>query len=76
MSFKELKIHSFGKVTSWPQLISEFLIAHACLQYVASDWPRTVLHPRCICLACIHTYSSVSDMLMSYTSYMYNDCIG
>ena len=26
--------NSFGKVTSWPQLISEFLVAHA---YVASD---------------------------------------
>ena len=24
--------NSFGKVTSWPQLISEFLVAHACLQ--------------------------------------------
>ena len=31
--------NSFGKVTSWPQLISEFLVAHARLQYVASDWP-------------------------------------
>ena len=29
MSVKELKI-VFGKVTSWPQLISEFLVAHAC----------------------------------------------
>ena len=24
-------VNSFGKVTSWPQLISEFLVAHACL---------------------------------------------
>ena len=24
--------NSFDKVTSWPQLISEFLVAHACLQ--------------------------------------------
>ena len=24
--------NNFGKVTSWPQLISEFLVAHACLQ--------------------------------------------
>ena len=23
--------NSFGKVTSWPQLISEFLVAHACM---------------------------------------------
>ena len=22
--------NKFGKVTSWPQLISEFLVAHAC----------------------------------------------
>ena len=22
--------NSFGKVTSWPQLISEFLVAHTC----------------------------------------------
>ena len=22
--------NSFGKVTSWPQLISEFLVTHAC----------------------------------------------
>ena len=52
MSFKELKIPcSFGKVTSWPQLISEILVIHACLQYVASDWPRPFLHPRCFCLA-------------------------
>ena len=23
--------NSFGKVTSWPQLISEFLVTHACM---------------------------------------------
>ena len=23
-------VNSFGKVTSWPLLISEFLVAHAC----------------------------------------------
>ena len=38
--------NSFDKVTSWLQLISEFLVAPACL-HVASDWPRTFLHPRC-----------------------------
>ena len=32
--------------TSWPYLISEFLVA-----YMASDWPRTFLYPRCFCLA-------------------------
>ena len=42
MSFKELKVF---KVTSWPQLMSRLLVAPACL-HVASDWPRTFLHPR------------------------------
>ena len=41
---------SFGKVTSWPQLISEFLVTHA-YNNVASDWPSTFLQPRCFCLA-------------------------
>ena len=36
--------------TSWPYLISEFLVAYITI--VASDWPRTFLHPRCFCLAC------------------------
>ena len=40
----------FDEVTSWPQLISKLLVASACL-HVASDWPRTFLHPRCFCLA-------------------------
>ena len=35
--------------TSWPYLISEFLVAYITI--VASDWPRTFLHPRCFCLA-------------------------
>ena len=36
---------------SWPYiyLISEFLVAYITI--VASDWPRTFLHPRCFCLA-------------------------
>ena len=49
MSFKEFK-KFFDKVTSWPQLISKLLVAPTCL-HVASDWPRTSLHPRCFCLA-------------------------
>ena len=32
IQFNQLVENSFGKVTSWPQLISEFLVAHACLQ--------------------------------------------
>ena len=38
-------------------LISEFLVAYITI--VASDWPRTFLHPRCFCLALylrIYTY--------------------
>ena len=35
--------------TSWPYLISEFLVAYITI--VASDWPRTFLYPRCFCLA-------------------------
>ena len=35
--------------TSWPYLISEFMVAYITI--VASDWPRTFLHPRCFCLA-------------------------
>ena len=34
------------KVTSWPQLISNFW-SHLPVCNVASDWP---LHPRCFCL--------------------------
>ena len=32
--------------TSWPYLISEFLL----ITIVASDWPRTILQPGCFCL--------------------------
>ena len=35
--------------TSWPYLISEFLVAYITI--VASDWPRTFLYRRCFCLA-------------------------
>ena len=38
------------KVTSWPQLISNFW-SHLPVCNVASDWPRTFLHPRCFYLA-------------------------
>ena len=40
-------------LTSWPYLISEFLVAYITI--VASDWPRTFLHPRCFCLALCYT---------------------
>ena len=40
--------------TSWPYLISEFLVTYITI--VASDWPRTFLHPRCFCLAYIYIH--------------------
>ena len=36
--------------TSWPYLISEFLVTYITI--VASDWPRTFFTPKvCFCLA-------------------------
>ena len=35
--------------TSWPYLISEFLVAYITI--VASDWPRTFFTPKVFCLA-------------------------
>ena len=29
-SYKLFQVVEIGKVTSWPQLMSEFLVAHAC----------------------------------------------
>ena len=43
--------------TSWPYLISEVLVAYITI--VASDWPRTFLHPRCFCLA--YRYRDILD---------------
>ncbi len=42
--------------TSWPYLISEFLVANITI--VASDWPRTFLQPGCFCLAYKHTHNT------------------
>ena len=36
----------FDRVTSWPQLISKFLIVAIPVCNVASDWPLTFLCPR------------------------------
>ena len=33
-----------NKITSWPYLISEFLVAYITI--VASDWPRTFFTPK------------------------------
>ena len=34
----------FDKLTSWPQLISKFLVAPVC--NAASNWPRTFFTPK------------------------------
>ena len=44
-------------LTSWPYLISEFLVAYITI--VASDWPRTFLHPRCFCLAYYYFHDKI-----------------
>ena len=53
--------------TSWPYLISEFLVAYITI--VASDWPRTVLHLRCFCLA---YYYFLLEILRKY----YEEVVG
>ena len=46
--------NSFGKVTSWPQLRSEFLVAHSYLiAMLILIGLALFLHPRCFCLAFI-----------------------
>ena len=49
-------------LTSWPYLISEFLVAYITI--VASDWPRTFLYPRCFCLASKLSHSPEVIMLI------------
>ena len=53
--------------TSWPYLISEFLVAYITI--VASDWLRTFLHPRYFCLA-YHFF--LLEILRKY----YEDVVG
>ena len=47
-------------LTSWPYLISEFLVTYITI--VASDWPRTFLHPRCFCLAFYTTAIPINNI--------------
>ena len=43
-------IKGVTRITSWPQLISNLLVALPVCN-VVSDWPCMFLHPRCFCLA-------------------------
>ena len=46
--------------TSWPYLISEFLVAYITI--VASDWPRTFLHPSLCLRECgLHVMSKMDN---------------
>ena len=65
--------------TSWPYLISEFLVAYITI--VASDWPRTFLHPRCFCLAykllkAAHTNRILSIVAYSVSWFLFMRLIG
>ena len=44
--------------TSWPYLISEFLVAYITI--VASDWPRTFFTPKVFLFSILLTYLSKS----------------
>ena len=46
--------------TSWPYLISEFLVAYITI--VASDWPRTFFTPKVFLFSMV-LYSSTNDTL-------------
>ena len=53
--------------TSWPYLISEFLVAYITI--VASDWPRTFLQPGYFCLAYINTAADICDWILENRPY-------
>ena len=44
--------------TSWPYLISEFLVAYITI--VASDWPRTFFTPKVFLFSMLHTVAFIS----------------
>ena len=48
--------------TSWPYLISEFLVAYITI--VASDWPRTFFTPKVFLFS---IYISKTILMFSYT---------
>ena len=56
--------------TSWPYLISEFLVAYITI--VASDWPRTFFTPKVflfsISYTCIYIYIYIYIYIIKYGS--------
>ena len=59
--------------TSWPYLISEFLVAYITI--VASDWPRTFFTPKVFLFSIVFTHNTVQ--LLTYPHYFqyYRDTI-
>ena len=45
--------------TSWPYLISEFLVAYITI--VASDWPRTFFTPKVFLFSILYTGHSIPN---------------
>ena len=66
-------------LTSWPYLISEFLVAYITI--VASDWPRTFFTPKVFLFSMInihagdniHSYIIKSGKLMCQISVSYSN---
>ena len=46
--------------TSWPYLISEFLVAYITI--VASDWPRTFFTPKMVLFSILATWGNTREM--------------
>ena len=52
-------------LTSWPYLISEFLVAYITI--VASDWPRTFFTPKVFLFSIIYTLKHPNCNITRYT---------
>ena len=53
-------------LTSWPYLISEFLVAYITI--VASDWPRTFFTPKVFLFSMIITSNDDLNQVQSFRS--------
>ena len=60
--------------TSWPYLISEFLVAYITI--VASDWPRTFFTPKVFLFSIQYTYNKMSAQYIHICNvYIQTQCI-
>ena len=51
-------------LTSWPYLISEFLVAYIII--VASDWPRTFFTPKVFLFSILYTWKFSRDEFTNF----------